>query len=64
MIRVVHIIHYTVIKSDSNQTYEIRVFYSGMYNDPIRNFFVPFSEVHKYLKGYARMGYVADRIDI
>lgn len=64
MIKVVHAIHYTVIKRDSVQTAEIRVFYPGMHDDPIQHFFVPFSEVHKYLKWYSRMGYVADRIDI
>nr|DAF85748.1 MAG TPA: hypothetical protein [Siphoviridae sp. ctWT735]DAT98634.1 MAG TPA: hypothetical protein [Caudoviricetes sp.] len=64
MIRVVHAIHYTVIKRDFGQTGENRVFYSGMHDDPIRHFFVPFSELHKYLKWYSRMGYVADRIDI
>lgn len=64
MIRVVHTIHYTLIKRDFGQTGEIRVFYSGMHDDPIRHFFVPFSEVHKYLKWYAQKGYVADRIDI
>ena len=38
MIRVVHAIHYTVIKRDFGQTSEIRVFYSGMHDDPIRHF--------------------------
>jgi hypothetical protein len=46
MIRVVHAIHYTVIKRDFGQTCEIRVFYSGMHDDLIRHFFVPFSELH------------------
>lgn len=57
-------IHYTVIKRDFGKTGEIRVFYSGMRDDPIQHFFVPFSEVHKYLKRYSQKGYVADRIDI
>lgn len=64
MIRIVHAIHYTVVKRDSCQMAEVRVFYSGMRDDPIRHFFVPFSEVHNYLKWYSQMGYVADRIDI
>lgn len=56
--------HYKVLKTHNPDFRKVVVYYDGLYGDPIYNFIIHVSDVHKYLKGYQKAGYVADHIDI